>query len=151
MKKTRKILFTTGLLVVLIIISVLCFIFGRGHTVYLDNKDTDNYKAYQFIDVNYKGENVTTLAKNERTVVSCIGQKLELDLVVTEKRNSMDEEVTITIELPYSMNDITISLNSYLSGANEDEYLSEFVPLMAPPSSADEKIDLSTDDMGLSE
>lgn len=150
MKKARKILFTAGLIAILVIISILCFIFGRGHTVYLDNKDIDGYKAYQFIDVNYKGDNVTTLAKNERTVVSCIGQKLTLDLVVTEKRNSMDEEVSITIKLPYSMNDITINLNSYLSGAQESEYLSEFIPLMAPVT-ADEEIDLSVDDMGLSE
>lgn len=150
MKNTRKILFTLGLAVILVTISVLCLIFGRGHTVYLDNKATDDYKAYEFIEVYYKGESITTLAKNERTVVSCIGQKLDLDLVVTEKRNSMDEEVSVSIKLPYNIDNITISLNSYLSGAEESEYLSEFVSLLAQ-APADEEVDLSGDDMALSE
>ncbi|MDO4940683.1 MAG: hypothetical protein Q4E33_03205 [Erysipelotrichaceae bacterium] len=140
MKKMRKILFISGLVIILAAICVLCFIFGRGHTVYLDNKTTDNTKAYEYIEVYYQGEEVTTLAKNERTVVSVIGQKLELDLVVTEKRNSSDEDVHIEIELPYDMDNIVVSLNGYLAG--EDEYISEFVSLLETNTddAADEEI-----------
>lgn len=131
MKNIRKIIFSFVLFIILVVISVLCFIFGRGHTVYLDNKKIDNYDAYQYIDISYKGDNVSILGKEERTVISVIGQKCKLDLVVTKKRNSTDEEQVVTIELPYDMNDIVINLNSYLEGASEDVYLSKFVPLIS--------------------
>lgn len=150
MKKTRKILFSLALVAVLIVISVLCFILGRGHTVYLDNKTIGNYNAYQFIEISYKGKDVSILGKEERTVVSVIGQKCTLDLVVTEKRGSMDEEKTITVELPYDMNDIVINLNAYLDGADEATYLTEFVSLMPAATQEEtvEEVDIG-DDFGV--
>ena len=150
MNKVRKILFTIGLVAILVAISITCLIVGRGHTVYIDNKKTDNYDAYEYIEVFYKGEKVTTLAKNERTVVSCIGQNLDLDLIVTKKRNSMDEEIKVSIKLPYSLDNITLSLNTYLENPEDPDCLTEFVSLI-DMAQADEEIDLSGDDMGMSE
>lgn len=144
MKKTRKILFISGLAIILIGICVLCFIIGRGHTVYLDNKATDTTKAYEYIEVYYQGEKVTTLAKNERTVVSVIGQKLELDLVVTEKRNSFDEDAHIELELPYNIDNIVVSLNGYLGG--DEEYMSEFVSLIDEAQEDDGGEEINTGD-----
>jgi len=150
MKKARRIIFSIALIALLIGISVLCFIIGRGHTVYLDNKELGNYKAYQYIDISYKGESVSVLGKEERTVISVIGQKCKLDLIITEKRNSMDEEKTVTIELPYDMNDIVINLNAYLQGASEEEYLTKFVSLMPTQESSGEGEDVSIDEFEVS-
>lgn len=150
MNKTRKILFTLGLLIILVAICIICFIVGRGHTVYLDNKDTDTTKAYQYIDVYYQGEKVTTLAQNERTVVSVIGQKLDLDLVVTKKRNSFDEEdVKVSIKLPYDKDNIVVSLNGYLE--NDENYLSEFVSLIPDTPAEDEEISIDEYDITVEE
>lgn len=149
MKKTRKILFSLGLIAILVGISILCLIIGRGHTVYLDNKTIGDYKAYQYIEISYKGEDVAILGKEERTVVKVIGQKCTLDLVLTEKRNSMDEEKTITVELPYDMNDIVLNINSYLEGADEDTYITEFVSLMQPAENTGESENVNIDEFNM--
>ena len=39
--KKRRILFTSGLIVILVGIAIICFIIGRGHTVFFDNKSID--------------------------------------------------------------------------------------------------------------
>ena len=130
--KKRRLLFISGLFVILIGIAVVCLIAGRGHTVYFDNKGIDgtDYKSYDSIELIYKGETVTTLAKAERINITLTGQKLKVTVKYQKKRNSSEETKELEFDLPYNMDGIVINLPSLLDGANIDTYMSEFVPLV---------------------
>ena len=129
----RRILFTSALIVLLIVISVLCFITGRGHTVYFDNKTIEgtNYEAYTYIEVYYKGEMLTSLAKRERTESTLIGQKLKFSVKYQKKRNDMEEEADFVVDVPYDMDGVVINIPALIEGASSDQYLSAFVPLIS--------------------
>ena len=129
--KKRRILFTSGLIAILIVIAVVCLIVGRGHTVYFDNKGIEGteVKSYDYIDLFYKGEKVTTLAKAERINIALTGQKIEVTVKYQKKRNSSEETKELSIELPYNMDGIVINLPALLDGADLDVYMSEFIPI----------------------
>ena len=130
-KKLRRILYTAGLFAIIVAICVVCFIIGRGHTVYFDNKSIEgtNYNAYSGIDLYYKGEKVTTLGKTERISITLTGQKCPVQVVGKKTKADKGTPIDVTFELPYNMDGIVINLPAYLDGADESEYMSEFVSL----------------------
>ena len=127
----RRLLFIAGSLLAVVAICVLCFIIGRGHTIYFDNKSIENtdHSSYSAIDLIYKGEKVTTLAARERSSVSFTGQSVTVTLGVKKTKSSQVEEKTVTFKVPYSMDGIVINLPAYLDGADESVYMSEFVSM----------------------
>lgn len=145
----RRVLFTSGLIAILIAISIVCLIVGRGHTVYLDNKSIEgtNYSSYASIDINYKGEKLVNLGKAERGSITLTGQKLSVQFVVKKTNAGSAETIDATIELPYDMDGIVINIPAYLDGANVDAYMSEFVSA-APEENADEEVPV-TDEFGM--
>lgn len=126
----RRLLFISGLIVVLIAISAVCLIVGRGHTIYLDNKSIEgtNYSSYANIDIVYKGEKVVSLGKAERGSVTLTGQKLNIQFVVKKTKAASAQTIDATIELPYNLDGIIINIPAYVDGADADTYMSEFVP-----------------------
>ena len=127
----RRLLFIAGSLLAVVAICVLCFIIGRGHTIYFDNKSIENtdHSSYSAIDLIYKGEKVTTLAARERSSVSFTGQSVTVTLGAKKTKSSQVEEKTVTFKVPYSMDGIVINLPAYLDGADESVYMSEFVSM----------------------
>lgn len=134
--KKRRILFISGLIAILVGIAIICFIVGRGHNVYFDNKSIDgtSYESYAYIDLFYKGEKVTTLGKAERTGISLTGQKISVEVKYQKKRSSKEESKALDFDLPYSMDGIVINLPALLDGADESVYMSEFVPIVVEES-----------------
>lgn len=126
----RRLLFISGLIVVLIAISAVCLIVGRGHTIYLDNKSIEgtNYSSYANIDIVYEGEKVVSLGKAERGSVTLTGQKLNIQFVVKKTKAASAQTIDATIELPYNLDGIIINIPAYVDGADADTYMSEFVP-----------------------
>ena len=128
----RRLLFTSGLVAILVFIAIICFIVGRGHNVYFDNKSIDGtaYESYAFIDLYYKGEKVTTLGKAERAAITLTGQKITVDVKYQKKRSSKEETKVLEFDIPYNMDGMVINLPALLDGAKEDVYMSEFVPII---------------------
>lgn len=148
-KNVRRLLFTSALIGVLIAISVICFIIGRGHTIYLDNKSIDgtNYSSYANVDIIYKGEKVVSLEKMERGSVTLTGQKLNIQFVIKKTNSAAAQTVDATIELPYNMDGIVINIPAYVEGADADIYLSEFVSAKVEEN-VDEEVPV-TDEFGM--
>ena len=152
MKNIRRVLFTLGLFIIIGAICATCFIFGRGHTIYLDNKsieDTD-ISSYNEIVVSYKGEEVAELYARERGVMTCMGQNLKLHLKYQKGKTGEKEEIDIIVKLPYDMDNIVINIPAYLQGADYDTYLTEFVSLIAQePESEEEEIPDTSDEFSM--
>ena len=126
----RRILFISGFVAILVGICIICFIVGRGHTIYFDNKSIDGtaYESYDHIDVYYKDEKITTLAKRERIEFSFTGQKVSFSLSYGKKMLSPSETIDITIDVPYNMDGLVINLPALIEGAEENVYMSEYIP-----------------------
>ena len=148
-KNVRRILFASGLIAILVVISVVCFIIGRGHTVYLDNKSIEgtNYTSYANVDIIYKGEKVVSLEKMERGQVALTGQKLDVQFVVKKTNSAAAKTIDATIELPYDLDGIVINIPAYIEGADVDTYMSEFVPVRVEED-VDEEVPV-TDEFGM--
>ena len=129
--KTRRILFCTGAVLLLVLIAGLMFIVGRGHTVYLDNKTLEyngqTYSAMHKIEVVQNGKTLTKLNKRERGMATNIGQNFKITLIVTKEKKGAEETREIQLKLPYSMDGIILNLPGYLEGLPEEAYLSEFI------------------------
>ena len=129
--KTRRILFCTGAVLLLVLIAGLMFIVGRGHTVYLDNKTLEyngqTYSAMHKIEVVQNGKTLTKLNKRERGMATNIGQNFKITLIVTKEKKAAEETREIQLKLPYSMDGIIINLPAYLAGLPQEAYLSEFI------------------------
>lgn len=145
MKTKRTILFRAGSILILLVISGIMMFIGRGHTVYLDNASLDYngqtysaaYKVVVFVD----GEQAAKLydkKRENRGVATCIGQTFEMTLEITQEKGGKEETTTVTLPLPYSMDNIAINLPAFLAGLPEEAYLSVFTP-------APEKVDESTE------
>lgn len=147
MNKKRRVLFTALFALIIVAICAVCLYFGRGHTIYLDNKSTENgkYENYDSIKVFYKGEKVSSIGARERAAMSHIGQDLTITVEYRVKANSSKEEAELKIKLPYNMDGIILNLPALIEGASEEEYLSEFVSTVAI---ADDEPTTSEDDMG---
>ncbi len=146
----RKLLFTSALIIVLVAISIVCFIIGRGHTVYFDNMKLSgsNYDAYESIEVSYDGKKIATLNKDERTSLTLTGQKLKVTLVVKKSQTSSKETIDMTIALPYDLDGIVINVPALLEGAEQDVYLSEYVSAVSEEEVGDEDVPV-TDEFGM--
>ncbi len=131
MSKTRRLLFRLGTLLVLLAIAACMMVVGRGHTVFLDNKTLEyngqSYPALYKIEVEKDGETIAKLNKRERGKATNIGQTFDITLRITKEKKGAEEEQTIRIKLPYSMDGIILNLPGYLEGLPEEAYLSEFI------------------------
>lgn len=129
MKNKRRVLFISILLAALVAISVLCFIIGRGHTVYFDNKSIEgtDYSSYDSIEVYYKDEKIVTLGKMERGSITLTGQELNVRFVAKKTKAASPETFDATVNIPYDFDGIIINIPAYIDGAKEDVYLSEFI------------------------
>lgn len=149
--KTRRILFTLAFVSILVGICVVCFIVGRGHTIYLDNKTTDDekYHYYDAIDIYQDGEKLTTLNARERTSLTQIGQNFEVELHYRKGKNDEKKEMVAYFKLPYDLDGIVINLPAMLDGADESVYMSEFVSMaIVSESEGDNEVPV-TDEFGL--
>ena len=85
MNNKRKWIFRGCTLLVILLIAVLMFIVGRGHTVYIDNKtleyNGESYGALQKSEVWAGGERLSKLGKRDRTMTTVIGNSFEMRIL----------------------------------------------------------------------
>ncbi len=149
--KTRRILFCTGAVLLLVLIAGLMFIVGRGHSVYLDNKtleyDGKTYNAFHKVEVVQNGKTLTKLNKRERGMATNIGQNFKITLIVTKEKKGAEETHEIQLKLPYSLDGIVINLPGYLENLPQEAWMTEFVPVATQEESKEEAP--ATDEFGL--
>ncbi len=148
--KNKTWLYRIGALVILLAICVVMFIIGRGHTIYLDNKtieyNGEEITAMHKITVNVNGERIAKLSKKDRGMATCMGQKFEMELVVTKEKGDDEVTIPVTLTLPYNMDGIVINLPAYLAGLPEEAYMSEFVSIA---TTEEEEEEVVTDEFGV--
>lgn len=143
MKSKRKILFRLLALAIVIGIAVLMFIIGRGHTVYFDNKaltgpDGTVYEPWYKIEVMINGERVANLSAGDRGMVSTMGQNFKFDVKLMKEKDGKMQGGTIKMKLPYGLDGIIYNLPAMLAGAQEADYMEEFIP--APVEEESEEV-----------
>ena len=152
MKKTRRIVFSLLLVLILAAIAGTMMVIGRGHTVYFDNKTLEDYqgqayKAANRVVVTIKGEEVAKLGARERGMAVWIGQNFRMTLEVTQEKGGEPEIREISLKLPYNMDGVIVNLPAMLAGLPEDAWLSEFVPAVTEQPDEEELPD--GDEFGL--
>ena len=131
MNNKRKWIFRGCTLLVILLIAVLMFIIGRGHTVYIDNKtleyNGETYEALQKSEVWVGGERLSKLGKRDRTMTTVIGNSFEMKLINTAKKGDEPTETTVKISLPYGWDGILVNIPGYLANLPQDAWMTEFV------------------------
>lgn len=148
MKNIRRILFTSCLIAILIGISVVCFIVGRGHSIYFDNKviEGKDYFAYNEVSIMNGDKAVGKIIEKERANLNFTGQKLSLTFIVKKDADSPRQTVTCELEVPYDMDGMIFNIPAYIQGADKSIYLEEFIP--ASEADVDEEVP-QTDEFGI--
>lgn len=144
MNKKKTLLIRILAVVVLLIIAAIMLVIGRGHAIYLDNKDVEyngtTYKAPYKVEVTVKDEKVANLHEDERGAADCIGQNFKMVLEITEKKGGESTFQELKVKLPYDMDGIILNIPALLAELPEEAYLEEFVPTPAEEEVGDEEI-----------
>lgn len=150
MNKKRTLIIQIAVVVVLIAIAWAMTIVGRGHTVYIDNKKLElngtTYDTPYKVEVYVDGERVAKLYDKERGSCTCIGQKLKVDLVITQEKGGDEVTASYVIPIPKDLDGVVINLPGYLAGLDQADYLTEFVSLATADEDVEETV---SDEFGL--
>ncbi|HAG70400.1 MAG TPA: hypothetical protein DCL38_10590 [Lachnospiraceae bacterium] len=144
----KTIIIRMCLVLLLLVIAVICFITGRGHTVYFDNKAVDfsgeTYPAVYKIEVKVNGEKAAKLYEDERGMADTMGQSFSMVVEMTKEKGDEPTAHAVSLSLPYSMDGIILNIPAMMAGLPPEAYLSEFV--QAPEPEAEESEEVVTDE-----
>lgn len=135
MNKKRSIIFRLIALALIVALAVCMFMIGRGHTVYFDNRrltgpDGTVYEPWYQIEVLKDGKRIARLSAGDRGMVDVMGQKLTVEVKLSKSKDGKRQGGTIGLELPYNKDGVIYNLPAMLSGAEEEVYMEEFVPVV---------------------
>jgi hypothetical protein len=152
MNSKRTLLIRLAVVLVLVGISAVMMIIGRGHTVYFDNVALDyngtHYDAPYKVTVTVKDKQVAKLYAKERGMATWIGQNFKMTLEIMETKNGSEEVRTIHVKLPYNLDGIVLNLPALLQGLPEEAYLKEFVSNVPEGPGEDEPLPTDEFDVG---
>ena len=131
MNNKRKWIFRGCTLLAILLIAILMFIVGRGHTVYIDNKTLEyegqTCKAFYRAVVYVNGEKLSKLAARERASATNIGQTFTMTVGIVEEKGQDEVPHEITIKLPYNWDGIIVNIPGYMAGLPQEAWMTEFV------------------------
>lgn len=155
MKNKRRIVICSLAILLLIAIGACMMWIGRGHTLYIDNKNLDangtTFEQFHKVEVTVNGEKVAKLSKKERGMTTFMGQKISFSLDIIEKKEDKDKDPVhyeITLTVPYGMDGIVMNLPAYLAGEPAEVWMSEFVPMVQESTEDEEDIPTDEFDVG---
>jgi hypothetical protein len=128
---TRRLLVRGSLIVVYLGIMMMAFVFGKGHTILLDNKDSGDgsVKAFENVTVTVDGQEPTELASGDRDMAKVRAQwhtiKLDINGQIVEKK----------ITVPLGTNVLLLSLPKLVAGV--EPAIIPFVAADEPPPPVD--------------
>lgn len=144
MKNKRQLIFRAAAIAVILVIAVIMFIIGRGHTIYFDNVSADyegkSYDAYYKVTVIKDGEKVAKLAEDERGMTDLMGQTLSMTLKITDEKGQQPHSHRVSMPIPYGTDGIVINVPELMAGLPSQAYMSEFVPIATSEEDTDEEV-----------
>lgn len=145
MELNKRFYFRLSAVFLLILITVLVMIIGRGHTIYFDNKTIEyegvEYKAFQEVCINLKNNEEQYLYPRERGMANVMGQNFKVSFDIVAKKGSMSaDSYTESFSVPYGMDGVVINLPAYFAGLPEDVWMTEFVSLAKTTDGANDDI-----------
>ena len=152
MKNKKSLMYKLLTVAFLIIVCIIMMIIGRGHTIYLDNKtkvvDGKEYLSYYKVVILVGGKEVARLSEEDRGEAINIGQKFDMTLKITPKKNGAENISKYTISIPYNKDQVIINLPTLLEGLGKEHYMEEFIPL-AIVEDKDENVEINEFEMPL--
>ncbi len=130
----KSLLIKIAAFLVLLVICVVLFVVGRGHSVYLDNKaltyEGKTYEPPYKVSVYTKGEQTAKLYEGERGAATWMGQNYQMTLKIMQVKNGTEEERVVTVKLPLNADGVIVNIPGVLAGLPAEAYLEEFVPVV---------------------
>ena len=152
MKNKRQLLFRIAAIVIILAVAAVMFVIGRGHTIYVDNKETSyngqTVEAFYKATVTIGDEKPAKLSKGDRGMASIMGQTLSMTVEITDAEGEQPHAHKVSMKVPYGMDGITINIPALMAGLPQDAYLSEFVIEVPDTGATDEEIVTDEFDMG---
>ena len=121
-----------AVVVVVILLAVFLYHYGKQHTVYVDNRtieiDGVSYKALDWAEVSVDGRDSQEYSPRTRREETVIRQKHTIH-VVYEDEDFNQFEVDAEFTVPLNETQVVLSLPALVAGLEEDQYITEFVPM----------------------
>ena len=96
-------------LAALIALGIWLFYIGREHQIFLDNKNFENFKAFEQVNVSINGGEEIELMQRERNLAKVVGPKFEVEAKIFNDDGEISNVVKRTVNLCFSK-DIMINL-----------------------------------------
>lgn len=141
---TKRALLRLSAVLALIALAGAMMVIGRGHTAYLDNQSLEYngafYEAPWQVTAVVDGEETAALYAGERGMATCMGQTFRVTLRIIREEGGAEEQVDLTVPLPYNQDELIIHLPACLAGLPREIWLREFVPAAPAADSEDEAV-----------
>ena len=90
-------------------LGIWLFYIGREHQIFLDNKNFENFKAFEQVNVSINGGEEIELMQRERNLAKVVGPKFEVEAKIFNDDGEISNVVKRTVNLCFSK-DIMINL-----------------------------------------
>ena len=116
-----------AVIVLIILLAVFLYHYGKQHTVYVDNRmikiGDESYRPLSRAEVSIDGMESQTYRQRTRREETVVRQKHTIRI------ESGDEVYEGEFTLPVNQDAVVLSLPAFVAGLGQDQYLSEFVPM----------------------
>jgi hypothetical protein len=139
--KTRRTVVRAALCVVYAALIALVFAYGKGHTVIVDNKDSEDgqAKAFESVTVSVDGMEPMELMAGDRDMAKVRGQGHTVEITVKDQQKR-----TATFRVPLGEDVVLLSVPKLVAGAQPA--VVPFVPNEAPPPAEEPQPDATPTD-----
>ena len=157
MKVSKAFWFRLGSIALVLIIAVIMFIVGRGHTLYVDNKTYETpagtFQALYRTDVwvSESSDEMQKLSARERSAFKFMGQSATLNIEYMEVKNGEKKQASYRLNVPYKLDGIVINVPALLAGQGPDIYMYEFVSVSDVGQSAADAEPVITDEFSVTD
>ncbi len=121
-----------GVIVIVVLLAVFLYHFGKQHTVYVDNRtieiDGESYKALDWAEVSIDGRDSQEYSPRTRREEIVQRQKHTIH-VIYEDEDFNQFEVEAEFSIPLNDTQVVLSLPALVAGLSEDQYITEFIPM----------------------
>lgn len=121
-----------GVIVVVILLAVFLYHYGKQHTVYVDNRtieiDGQSYKALDWAEVSVDGHDSKEYSPRTRREETVQRQKHTIH-VIWEDEDFNQFEMEAEFRVPLNETQVVLSLPALVAGLSEEEYITEFIPM----------------------
>ena len=130
--KSRRLLVRGGLVIVYLLLIAIVYVFGKGHTLLLDNKDSEDGSVKAF-------ENVTVTVDNQDPIDFMSGDRDQAKLQAQWHKVKVEvngQTVEKKIKLPVGENMLLLSIPKFVAGI--EPAIIPFVPKEEPAPPAED-------------